>query len=150
MLKETKNALANHEIVTLAVYLLGGDTQRIDVEDVAVKANDLAPQRFTWRKYPNQINLEAVRKRLWDARKSKKGGYLAGAHELRVADGAPIGRLVVKDSQAWGLGPLFSRRGGDPGDSLRILFDLKTKIAVAELGQASVEEEDEVNQQLAK
>ena len=56
-------------------------------------------------------------------------------------------RLVVKDSQAWGLGPLFRRRGGDPGDSLRILFDLKTKNAIAELGQASVEEADEVNQQ---
>jgi hypothetical protein len=88
-------ALSNHEIVTLAVYLLGGP------------------------------------------------------HELRVADGAPIGRLVVKDSQAWGLGPLFSRRGGDPGDSLRILFDLKTKIATAELGQASVEEADEVAEQSA-
>jgi hypothetical protein len=70
--------------------------------------------------------------------------YLLGAHELRVVDGAPIGRLVVKDSQAWGLGPLFSRRGGEPGDSLRILFDLKTKTAFAELGQASVEEADEV------
>ena len=73
--------------------------------------------------------------------------YLAGAHELRVADGVPIGRLVVKDSQAWGLGPLFSRRGGEPGDSLRILFDLKTKTAIAELGQASVEEADEVAEQ---
>jgi hypothetical protein len=69
--------------------------------------------------------------------------HLSGPYELRVAEGAPIGRLVVKDSQAWGLGPLFSRRGGDPGDSLRILFDLKTKIAIAELGQASVEEVDE-------
>jgi len=69
--------------------------------------------------------------------------HLSGSYELRVAEGAPIGRLVVKDSQAWGLGPLFSRRGGDPGDSLRILFDLKTKIAIAELGQASVEEVDE-------
>ncbi len=75
--------------------------------------------------------------------------YLAGAHELRVADGVSIGRLVVKESQAWGLGPLFSRRGGEPGDSLRILFDLKTKTAVAELGQASVEEADEVPEQIS-
>jgi hypothetical protein len=57
--------------------------------------------------------------------------------------------LVVRHSQAWGLGPLFSRRGGDPGDSLRILFDLKTKIATAELGQASVEEVNETAEQLA-
>ncbi len=76
--------------------------------------------------------------------------HLSGAYELLVAEGVPIGRLVVKGSQAWGLGPLFRRRGGDPGDSLRILFDLKTKNAIAELGQASVEEADEVNQQLMK
>jgi hypothetical protein len=71
-------SLANHEIVTLAVYLLGGDAQRVDTEDVAVKANALARGRFTWRKYPGQINLDAVRKRLWDAAKPEKGGYLQG------------------------------------------------------------------------
>jgi len=43
-------ALSNHEIVTLAVYLPGGDSKRIDTEDVAVKSNELAPGRFTWRK----------------------------------------------------------------------------------------------------
>jgi len=71
-------SLANHEIVTLAVYLLGGDTQRVDTEDAAVKADALAPGRFTWRKYRDQINLDAVRKRLWDAAKPEKGGYLRG------------------------------------------------------------------------
>lgn len=71
--------LSNHEIVTLAVFLLGGDSQRIDTEDAAMKANELAPRRFTWRKYPKQINIETVRKRLWDARKPEKGGYLVGS-----------------------------------------------------------------------
>ena|ERR1700722_16561081 len=75
--------------------------------------------------------------------------YLSGPYKLHAADGVPIGRLVVKDSQAWGLGPLFSRRGGDPGDSLRILFDLTAKTATAELGQTSVEEEAETAEQLA-
>ncbi|HAB18651.1 MAG TPA: hypothetical protein DCE44_19690 [Verrucomicrobiales bacterium] len=55
-------AVANHEIVTLAVYLLGGDTHRVDTEDVAVKANDLAHGRFTWRKYRDQINIDANRR----------------------------------------------------------------------------------------
>jgi hypothetical protein len=99
MINETKNSLANHEIVTLAVYLLGGDTQRIDAEDIAVKANDLAPQRFTWRKYPNQINLEAVRKRLWDARTSKKGGYLIGSDNTGWSL-TPNGILFARGKQA--------------------------------------------------
>ena len=71
-------SLANHEIVTLAVYLLGGQARRVDTEDIAVKASELAAGRFTWRKYPDQINIDAVRKRLWDAAKPEKGGYLQG------------------------------------------------------------------------
>lgn len=73
--------LANHEIVTLAVYLLGGGTQRVDTEDIAVKANELVPARFTWRKYPSQINIDTVRKRLWDAMAPAKGQYLAGSEK---------------------------------------------------------------------
>lgn len=71
--------LSNHEIVTLATYLLGGDTRYVDTEDIAVKANELAPGRFTWRKYRNQINIENVRSFLSDAKKEKNGGYLRGA-----------------------------------------------------------------------
>jgi hypothetical protein len=54
MLPKAKT-LSNHEIVTLAVYLLGGDSKRIDTEDVAVKSNELAPGRFTWRKYADHF-----------------------------------------------------------------------------------------------
>lgn len=77
--------------------------------------------------------------------------YIFGEIDVPALDDdkSPVmGRLVVKDSQAWGLGPLFRRRGGDPGDSLRIEFDLKTKVAVAELGQTSVDEDDEVTEKL--
>ena len=68
-------ALSNHEIVTLAVFLLGGDSKRIDMEDVAVKTNELAPGRFTWRKYRDQINIKNISTFLYDARKPKNGGY---------------------------------------------------------------------------
>ena len=71
-------SLANHQIVTLAVYLLGGETKQIDTEDIAVKANALAPGRFSWRKYPAQINIETVRAFLSDAKKTKNGSYLSG------------------------------------------------------------------------
>jgi hypothetical protein len=70
--------LSNLEIVTLAVHLLGGATQRVDAEDIAFKVNEIAPGRFTWRKYKEQISLEAVRKRLWDATLEKTGAYLYG------------------------------------------------------------------------
>lgn len=77
--RATKKQLSNHEIVTLAVYLLGGDSQYIDTEDIAKKANELAPGRFTWRKYLDQVNLEVVRVYLSDAKKPDKGAYLLGS-----------------------------------------------------------------------
>jgi hypothetical protein len=70
---------ANHEVVTLAVYLLGGDQRPVDTEDVAKKADAIAPGRFTWRKYKDQINLEVVRVYLSDAKKKPKGQYLIGS-----------------------------------------------------------------------
>jgi hypothetical protein len=61
------------------VFELGGDTKSIDTEDIAIKANMLAPGRFSWQKYPDRINLEAVRKRLSDAKKVENGGYISGS-----------------------------------------------------------------------
>lgn len=67
------------EIVTFAVFLLGGDQKFIDTEDIAKKAHHLSPGRFSWRKYPDQINLELVRVFLSDAKKVKNGGLLNGS-----------------------------------------------------------------------
>jgi hypothetical protein len=69
----------NHEMVVLATYLAGGRNSYADTEDIAVKANEISPGRFTWRKYKEQINIDTVRKRLWDASKPEKGGYLVGS-----------------------------------------------------------------------
>ena len=79
MVPVKKQPFSNHGIVTLAVYLLGGDSRPVDTEDVAVKVNEIAPGRFTWRKYADQINLEIVRVCLSDAKKHDKGSYLSGS-----------------------------------------------------------------------
>jgi len=67
-----------HHVVAFAVLQCGGDAEFVDTEDVAVAANKLAPGRFTWRKYPDQINLELIRVFLSDAKKPAKGGLLLG------------------------------------------------------------------------
>lgn len=71
-------SLSNDRIVVLAAYMAGGADQLADTEDIAMKANELAPGRFSWRKYKDQINIEAVRKRLYDAAKASKGGLISG------------------------------------------------------------------------
>ena len=69
---------SNYEIVVIAVALLGGESEVIDREDVAVKVSSLAPGRFSWRKYPDQIDLDSVGVALRDAKKSKNGALLVG------------------------------------------------------------------------
>jgi hypothetical protein len=76
-----KAPLANHELVVLAAYLAGAQKSSADTEDIAIKANELAPGRFSWRKYKDQINIETVRKRLWDATRTDNGGYLIGSEK---------------------------------------------------------------------
>jgi len=71
--------LSQHEIVTLALFHLGGETRFVDTEDIAVKAHDLAPGQFTWRKYPEQINLEIVRVCLSNAKKPENGTFVSGS-----------------------------------------------------------------------
>lgn len=68
--------------------------------------------------------------------------YLQGEFGLRIADGQPAGRLVVKDTQAWGLGPFFRRRGGEPGDLFQIVFDTKQRLTSVHLGEALEDEKD--------
>src|SRR6266699_1562416 len=77
--KPLTNPTSQFEVVTLAVFLLGGDQRPVDTEDVAVKAHELAPGRFAWRKYPDQINLELIRVFLSDAKKPKNGAMLDGS-----------------------------------------------------------------------
>jgi len=43
----------------------------VHTEDLAVRAFQLAPQRFCWRKYPERIDLDIARVSLTDARKSR-------------------------------------------------------------------------------
>ena len=77
--KDLTDSSSQFEVVTLAVFLLGGDKRPVDTEDVAVKAHELAPGRFAWRKYPDQINLELIRVSLSDAKKPKNGAMLDGS-----------------------------------------------------------------------
>jgi hypothetical protein len=72
--------LPNYQLVTIAVMLLGGDLDYVDTEDIAIKVNEVTPERFGWRKYPDRIDLDSVRVGLRDAKKPKNGGLLIGSN----------------------------------------------------------------------
>ena len=97
-----KTKFANHELVTLSLFLLGGDAGPVDLEHIAVKANALAPGRFAWRNYPSQINIKNVDAFLWDAKKPKNGGYVlnSGKDEwLLTVAGVTFARRRITDLQ---------------------------------------------------
>jgi hypothetical protein len=66
-------------IVAVAAYLAGAGKQRIDLEDIAFKANEIAPGRFTWAKYKDQINIELIYKHLWDLTTPDHGELVKGS-----------------------------------------------------------------------
>lgn len=79
--KKLTPRLSHTQLVTLAVYLLGGRDRFVDTEDVAVKCHELAPERFSWRRYPEHPNLEGVRVRLLEETKAPQASALVrGSH----------------------------------------------------------------------
>lgn len=76
---DRNDGLAQHLVVALAAYLAGAERTNVDTEDIAVKANEIAPGRFSWRKYPDQIDLDLIYKHLWDLTKEDKGALVTGS-----------------------------------------------------------------------
>lgn len=85
--------LSNIEYVALAAYLLSAFEKPVDTEDIAIKAHEMAPERFCWKKYPAQINLSAVSKRLYDARTEKHGTLVEGSDK--------VGWIVTQKGVIW-------------------------------------------------
>ena len=73
--------LPNHLVAALALYLLGGARARQNAEEVAVKCFELAPQRFSWRKYPQYPSEIRTRDALGDAKKTKYGSLVSGSSQ---------------------------------------------------------------------
>ena len=84
--------LSNWRIAVLALYSLGGATQRQHQEDIAVKCHELAPRRFSWERYAFP-NLDVVGKALRDAKHRKNGELITGDKR--------IGWLLTPDGIDW-------------------------------------------------
>lgn len=59
----------------LALYDLRGINRAVDTEDIALRAAQVAPKAFRWKRYPEQVNLEAVRLAL---KNNKKEALVTG------------------------------------------------------------------------
>ena len=67
------NKLSNQEIVTIALYNLGGGIGSFSIELIATEADKLAPGRFRWKTNPEMISDSNT----WDAlSNARKKGYI--------------------------------------------------------------------------
>jgi len=71
-----ENELTNIQVVTLAVFYLGGETKAVDIEDIAIRAFEISPHKFAWKKYPEMIDKAVVQFALKDASIPKAGSPL--------------------------------------------------------------------------
>jgi hypothetical protein len=64
--------------------------------------------------------------------------YVQGEFLLQTVDRSPVHTLTVRGTSAWGLKTFFTRRGGEEGDKLRLVFDLKHRTVTAEIGDDDI------------
>jgi hypothetical protein len=80
-LQSDPEEISSYELTVLACLLEGGATKLVHTEDLAIRAFDLAPHRFGWRKYPDRIDLDIVRVSLSNATKDKNGALVQGSKD---------------------------------------------------------------------
>lgn len=80
------------DVVVLALSQCEGATSSVDTEDVAVTAYRIAPQLFCWRKYADQVDIDAVRTTLRHA---------AEESEPRVAGSIRTGWSLTGAGAKW-------------------------------------------------
>ena len=122
LVKNLTKRLSNSELVTLAVFLIGGNDRYVDTEDVAMKTHELAPGRFSWRKYTDQINLELVRVRLSEAKSAAHGAMLRGSGTrgwILTAAGFNLASKLAQDSSTLEPTEMKPRERGGSVDAQR-------------------------------
>lgn len=102
-----KARLNNWEVAVYALYLAGGASKQIHTEEVALKCFELAPDAFSWVRFPRHPDKDIARVALTDARKNSRGGLVSG----RAGKG--LRKAPVPQSQAVSDGWMLTDAGAD-------------------------------------
>jgi hypothetical protein len=95
--------IPNRNLVVYVLYILGGDSNPVHTEDIALKCFELFPTSFSWVKYPVYPDKDVVRVALTDARKDAHGVLVTGRAGQRRGLSAKTRRDPVQDG--WTLTP---------------------------------------------
>jgi hypothetical protein len=92
MAKATGEPATNSDVFLWALYELGGDEDFVDVEDVFIRAFQLAPLRLSWRTRQDLPDLKKCSKALRDAE---------GRRPLLLVKRGPEMRRLTAEGQKW-------------------------------------------------
>lgn len=87
----------NRELVIYVLSLLGGESNRLHTEDIAVKCHELFPESFSWTKHTQHPDKDIVRVALTDARKAQYGALVEGRSGQKHGQSARTRRNPVPD-----------------------------------------------------
>lgn len=90
-------SLPNRELVVYALAVLGGESQRVHTEELAIKCHELFPESFSWTKYPQLPDKDIVRVALTDARKPQWGRLVEGRSGEKRGHAAKANRKPEPD-----------------------------------------------------
>ena len=78
---------SNVEAIVYVLYVLGGSSKKVATEDIAKKAHEEAPNRFSWisNQYSDFPDKLVVKTALEDASKNKYGGYVLGNYARDIS-----------------------------------------------------------------
>jgi len=113
--------ITGQRLAAIALLHLDGSERAVGMEDLAMKIAELAPGRFRWKKYPEQINIETMRAMISQLRRADppcvsggvRDGWMltpAGIHWACQTPGvasAPVfaslarGAALLRQSDAW-------------------------------------------------
>ncbi len=106
--------MSNVQLVTIALANLGGHEKPVDSEDLAIHVNELAPGKFTWRKYPQYIDIQIVNQALQDARRPRNGELVFGSNNkgwILTKSGMQWVKNLSKNKDLWASHMVSSRKG---------------------------------------
>jgi hypothetical protein len=117
---EGEKTAANNEIFLWALYLLGGIDRKVDVEDIYLKAFELAPLRLGWRTRPDIPNFKKAHHALSDVENRAGIGFLIklGANYRQLS---PQGAAWIEENHT----------------KMEELFSGDTKVAAAQKSDTS-------------
>ena len=67
--------------------------------------------------------------------------YIEGEFRLRTEENQTVGRIVIKETSAWGFSAFFRRRGGETGDYMLLIFNTENKEIIIHIGDEDLIEE---------